>query len=67
MSKRKQARRAKSDEGYRLVHDQLAVLLRFTEIPTDQPDERLEVSVFSNFEAGGRREGLILWPSMRLL
>jgi hypothetical protein len=66
MSKRKKARRAKSAEGYLLVHDQLGVLLGFSEIPTDQPDERLEVPVFSNFEAGGRREALILWPSMRL-
>ena len=68
MSKSKSDRKkAAKRDGYLLTHDQLGVLLGFMELPGEEEEEMRRIPMFSNFEPGGRGEGLILWSDMKLL
>lgn len=68
MSKQKKAHKSGKQQAYLLTHDQLGVLLGFMELPLDEEGTTAKmVPMFSNFEAGGRSEAIILWPDMKLL
>lgn len=64
--KGKNAKKATKQQGYLLTHDKLGVLLGFLELPVDNESGTLEMPIFSNFEAGGRQEALILRADLRL-